>query len=286
LQSRAEPSYAIDMWRFLAVLGLTLITTATGHAKSAMSSDAWLCAIGQFTSADGAKSVQIDNGAIAVGACPMTPAKVKTGKKRSVLSAHWPGCDGFKGAVRVTAKLTTGTCDAVDVRVKAKKLSRRFAAARTKGEAKDCQTGDTFDQIQRRIFGSKGCRVETCHGSAKSGGLDLRVGSAYQSLVSTAVGAPGEQRVQPGSAAKSFLVRKLAGVLDVGEGDRMPSVGHPLRPLVWLANFLRERGERLRAGQVITTGSYAGALEVPLATPLTITFGALGRMQVTLDPGH
>ena len=39
--------------------------------------------------------------------------------------------------------------------------------------------------------------------------------------------------------------------------------GHPLRPLVWLANFQRERGERLTAGQVITTGSYAGALEVP-----------------------
>jgi 2-keto-4-pentenoate hydratase len=62
--------------------------------------------------------------------------------------------------------------------------------------------------------------------------------------------------------------------------------GHPLRPLVWLANFLRERGERLRAGQIVTTGSYAGALEVPLATPLSITFGELGRMQVTLDPAH
>lgn len=62
--------------------------------------------------------------------------------------------------------------------------------------------------------------------------------------------------------------------------------GHPLRPLVWLANFLRERGERLRAGQVVTTGSYAGALDVPLATPLTVSFGDLGRMQVTLDPAH
>ena len=62
--------------------------------------------------------------------------------------------------------------------------------------------------------------------------------------------------------------------------------GHPHKPLVWLANFLRERGERLRAGQIVTTGSYAGALEVPLATPLTVTFGALGVMHVTLDPAH
>ena len=70
------------------------------------------------------------------------------------------------------------------------------------------------------------------------------------------------------------------------ERDGRHPDGHPLRPLVWLANFLRERGERLRSGQVITTGSYAGALDVPLATPLTVTFGALGRMQVTLDPAH
>jgi 2-keto-4-pentenoate hydratase len=62
--------------------------------------------------------------------------------------------------------------------------------------------------------------------------------------------------------------------------------GHPLRPLVWLANFLRERGERLRAGQIVTTGSYAGALDVPLGMPLTVTFGALGRMAITLDPSR
>jgi len=62
--------------------------------------------------------------------------------------------------------------------------------------------------------------------------------------------------------------------------------GHPLKPLVWLANFLRDRGERLRAGQIVTTGSYAGALDVPLATPLTVTFGSLGTMHLTLDPAH
>ena len=62
--------------------------------------------------------------------------------------------------------------------------------------------------------------------------------------------------------------------------------GHPLKPFLWLANFMRERGERLRTGQIVTTGSYAGALDVPLATPLTVTFGTLGTMHVTLDPAH
>jgi 2-keto-4-pentenoate hydratase len=62
--------------------------------------------------------------------------------------------------------------------------------------------------------------------------------------------------------------------------------GHPLRPLVWLAGFLQERGEHLRAGQIVTTGSYAGVLDVPLATPLTVTFGTLGAVELTLDPAR
>jgi len=56
--------------------------------------------------------------------------------------------------------------------------------------------------------------------------------------------------------------------------------GHPLRPLYWLANFLAARGEGLAAGQIVTTGSYAGAIEVPLGEPLTVTFGELGAISV------
>jgi 2-keto-4-pentenoate hydratase len=57
--------------------------------------------------------------------------------------------------------------------------------------------------------------------------------------------------------------------------------GHPLRPLVWLAGYLAQR-DGLGAGTIVTTGSYAGALEVPLATPLTVRFGELGEIAVTL----
>ena len=55
--------------------------------------------------------------------------------------------------------------------------------------------------------------------------------------------------------------------------------GHPLKPLYWLANYQRERGG-LKAGQIVTTGSYAGAIDVPLDVPLKITFGELGAMEV------
>ena len=72
------------------------------------------------------------------------------------------------------------------------------------------------------------------------------------------------------------------GALHRREG-RHPD-GHPLRPLVWLANFLAGRPEvgGLKAGEIVTTGSYAGALEVPIATPLSVRFGELGEIGVEL----
>jgi 2-keto-4-pentenoate hydratase len=62
--------------------------------------------------------------------------------------------------------------------------------------------------------------------------------------------------------------------------------GHPLRPLVWLANELgsaRWGGQGLAAGQIVTTGSYAGVLRVPLATRLSLRFGDLGAVDVELQ---
>ena len=36
----------------------------------------------------------------------------------------------------------------------------------------------------------------------------------------------------------------------------------------------------IEPGQIVTTGSYAGVLELPLATPLDIRFGDLGTLSV------
>ncbi|MFO1317425.1 MAG: 2-keto-4-pentenoate hydratase [Burkholderiales bacterium] len=57
---------------------------------------------------------------------------------------------------------------------------------------------------------------------------------------------------------------------------------HPLRPLYWLANYLAARGDHLRAGQIVTTGSYCGVVEVPVGEPLVFAFGDLGALAVTL----
>lgn len=54
--------------------------------------------------------------------------------------------------------------------------------------------------------------------------------------------------------------------------------GEPLRPVCWLAEFLRGRGQGLRAGQVVITGSYAGAPWVPVGPMLQVRFGHLGTV--------
>jgi 2-keto-4-pentenoate hydratase len=54
----------------------------------------------------------------------------------------------------------------------------------------------------------------------------------------------------------------------------------PLIPLVWLANHLSQRGIALRAGQVVTTGSFAGCRWVPPGSRVTVEFAGLGTATV------
>ena len=51
-----------------------------------------------------------------------------------------------------------------------------------------------------------------------------------------------------------------------------------------MANFLASAPESgaLKAGQIVTTGSYAGALEVPVGTLLRVRFGDLGEIDLEL----
>jgi 2-keto-4-pentenoate hydratase len=81
-------------------------------------------------------------------------------------------------------------------------------------------------------------------------------------------------------AAFPVAIRDGGRVLSTHDGRH--GDGHPLRPLVWLANFLAARDEGLRAGHVITTGSYAGAIEVPMDKELTVAFGNLGVVTTRL----
>jgi hypothetical protein len=86
-----------------------------------------------------------------------------------------------------------------------------------------------FAVVQREVF-ARSCTSFSCHGAATAGGLDLSPDGAYASLVGVAPANPaasaaGLLRVAPGDPDRSFLLHKLAGTLEAGEGDRMPRVG-------------------------------------------------------------
>jgi len=93
-------------------------------------------------------------------------------------------------------------------------------------------------------------------------------------VLSTAVGPPLD--------AFSIVIDGADGTLITREG-RHPD-GHPLRPLYWLANFLAAggygEGVALKAGQIVTTGSYCGVVDVPLETALVVRYGDLGTLDV------
>ena len=58
--------------------------------------------------------------------------------------------------------------------------------------------------------------------------------------------------------------------------------GHPLKSLAWLAHFLNGRGQGLKTGQIVTTGSYAGIVEAPLGVPIHVQLNDFGSFNVEL----
>ncbi|MFM8410075.1 MAG: hypothetical protein ACKOCT_07340, partial [Alphaproteobacteria bacterium] len=85
----------------------------------------------------------------------------------------------------------------------------------------------TFDRIQAQVF-DRSCAISGCHDSqTRMAGLLLEVGASWSNLVGVdpstqAAGDLGWKRVSPGDATTSLLLRKVAGDLGPGLGERMP----------------------------------------------------------------
>jgi mono/diheme cytochrome c family protein len=89
----------------------------------------------------------------------------------------------------------------------------------------------TLVQIQQEVFTP---HCASCHVDGGSGPMPLTdPATSYASLVgvdpinSTARQA-GKKRVMPGDPSRSFLMDKITGDMELGEGDRMPQNAHPL----------------------------------------------------------
>jgi len=72
-------------------------------------------------------------------------------------------------------------------------------------------------------------------------------------------------------------------VLSQGEAStfkgKHPNNG-PIRPVLWLANFLRQQGIGIKAGQLVITGSFDGVHEVEADREMSLAYGGLGSIAV------
>ena len=70
----------------------------------------------------------------------------------------------------------------------------------------------------------------------------------------------------------------------LAEGTGALALGDPALVLLWLANHLRERGDGLRAGDRVTTGTCTGVAAIRPGARVLADFGALGRVRLTAVP--
>ncbi len=127
-------------------------------------------------------------------------------------TARW--CAAFDGA------LVRGTTDVVR------------AQSKTAPQSCPCDgtVRSTWEAVQTAVFARYGCTQDACHGSAVSGGLDLRPDVAYRNLVdapATEVYPGAPKRVEPGDKSRSLLWLKLAKAT-IGTGfENVPGAGMP-----------------------------------------------------------
>ena len=70
----------------------------------------------------------------------------------------------------------------------------------------------------------------------------------------------------------------------LAEGTGALALGDPALVLLWLANHLRERGDGLRAGDRVTTGTCTGVAAIRPGVQVLADFGPLGRVGFTAVP--
>ncbi len=75
---------------------------------------------------------------------------------------------------------------------------------------------------------------------------------------------------------------KVDGEL-IHTGNGEPAMGNPINTVVWLAKTLAEQGERLKAGDWISTGTCTPPVLASAGTTYTATFGEFGDVSISFS---
>lgn len=138
----------------------------------------------------------------------------------------------------------------------------------------DCTLNDcvvhagTFAAIEDLIFEQRGCANDACHGETAGGGLDLRIGDAYDQLVDVPATSTDQARVAPGNPEASrlwlLLAKATLGREDVpGRPMPPPGEGQPLTADELEALRLWIAAGAPQTGTVAGTGPRLGACLPP-----------------------
>ncbi len=120
-------------------------------------------------------------------------------------------------------------------------------------------------------------------GAATGTGQDAAAIAAISTNIANAgavLGAPVRDWRNIDLAASHGVM--LINGTQVGQGLGSDVMGHPLEPLVWLANMLAERGQALKAGMTVITGSIIPPKPIKAGDTATIAIGGLGEAHITV----
>jgi len=110
-------------------------------------------------------------------------------------------------------------------------------------------------------------------------GLELAADNAWNE--GAVLGAPVEDwRGVDLAKLRGVAVRDGAAV---GEGQGADSMGHPLEALRWVANHLAARGQGLRAGDIVISGSLVTSRFPAPGETWRFEAGALGAVELHVD---
>lgn len=90
----------------------------------------------------------------------------------------------------------------------------------------------------------------------------------------------GDPVTDPGDPAGLVGTTTINGV-EVGRGEGRDVMGHPLNALAWLATSLAERGQPLRAGEIVLLGSLVETKWLVRGDRVAIDITGLGRVEMT-----